>query len=183
MKSCDRNVVLVVSSWSKFVLCALASWREIFLCVVLLCFVAVRGVSHAENWERFRGPNGAGRSEDDAIPSEWKAENFLWKRPLESVGHSSPVIWDGTVYVTSADPDTGAQLVFALDAATGVPRWQKKFDLSTYHINPQNSYASSTPAVDEEHLYLTWLDGGRATLVALTHDGNEVWRRAVGPYE
>lgn len=183
MRSIDRNVVLVVSSWFKLFLRAFAPWRELFLLAMLLGFFTLFGVSHAENWERFRGPNGAGQSDDESIPSEWKSENFLWKRPLESVGHSSPVIWDGTVYITSADPETGAQLVFALDAATGEVRWRKKFDLSKYHINPQNSFASSTPAVDKEHLYLTWLDGGHATLVALTHDGNEVWRRKVGPFQ
>lgn len=183
MNSCDRTVVLVVSSWLNFSLRAFAPLREIILPVTLLTVFGYPDVSRAENWERFRGPNGAGQSEDDSIPSEWKAENFLWKRSLESVGHSSPVIWDGTVYVTSADPETGAQLVFAFDAATGNSQWRKKFDLGKYHINARNSYASSTPAVDEEHLYLTWLDGGRVTLVALAHDGNEVWRREVGPYE
>ena len=177
-----RNVVLVVSSWFTF-LRAFACGREVHLSLALVGAIVPCVIGRAENWERFRGPNGGGQSEGASIPSEWRAENFLWKRPLQSVGHSSPVIWEGTLYLTSADPETGAQLGFAFDVATGETRWRKRFDVGMYHINTRNSFASSTPAVDAEHVYLTWLDSGRVLLVALTHDGNEAWRREVGPYE
>ena len=50
-------------------------------------------------------------------------------------------------------------------------------------MNGLNSYASSTPAVDAEHLYLMWLKDGRVILAALTHDGKEVWRRDIGSFE
>ena len=50
-------------------------------------------------------------------------------------------------------------------------------------MNRLNSYASSTPAVDAEHIYPLWLKDGRVILAALTHDGNEVWRRDIGSFE
>ena len=34
---------------------------------------------------------------------------------------------------------------------------QKQFDADTYHINDLNSFASSTPAVDADHVYVMWL--------------------------
>src|SRR5262245_35215820 len=88
-------------------LCALAPLRETIFIAVLLCAYCGAGFVHAENWDRFRGPNGAGQSEARNIPSEWKPENFLWQQKLPGVGHSSPVIWGGKLFVTSAIPETG----------------------------------------------------------------------------
>jgi outer membrane protein assembly factor BamB len=45
-----------------------------------------------------------------------------------------------------------------------------------------NSFASSTPALDEHHIYHIWLADNRIKLVALTHDGTDVWQRDVGPF-
>jgi hypothetical protein len=41
-------------------------------------------------------------------------------------------------------------------------------------MHSDNSYATSTPAVDADQLYMLWLDGERVTLAAFTHDGAEV---------
>jgi outer membrane protein assembly factor BamB len=43
-----------------------------------------------------------------------------------------------------------------------------------------NSYASCTPAVDEERLYVVWRDGIKLKLLALTHDGDEAWQADAG---
>src|SRR5215211_3146069 len=76
-------------------------------------------ISAAENWARFRGPNGAGQSDDVEIPTTWEDANFLWKQPLAGVGHSSPVIWGEKLFLTSADDSTGTQVVSAYDLRTG----------------------------------------------------------------
>ena len=137
----------------------------------------------AENWDRFRGPNGAGQSDDAGIPTKFEPSNTLWKQPLTNIGHSSPIVWDGRVYLTSGDQQSGAQIVSAFDAQSGKPLWEKKFDAGSYHMNGLNSYASSTPAVDADHLYLLWLKDGRVTLTAITHQGIEVWHHDIGPFE
>jgi outer membrane protein assembly factor BamB len=93
------------------------------------------------------------------------------------------VIWDKRLFLTSGDPKTGAQIVSAFDAQTGAPLWETRFEAGSYHMNGLNSYASSTPAVDDEHIYLSWLKDGRVILAALTHDGKEVWRRDIGSFE
>jgi outer membrane protein assembly factor BamB len=129
------------------------------------------------------GPHGAGQSDDRAIPSDWKPENTLWKQSLPGVGHSSPVIWNDRLFTMSADRETGQQFVLAFDAATGRPLWNRKFDVPTHHINDLNSLASSTPAVDADHVYTMWLSNGRVMLTAHTHAGDEVWRKDIGAFE
>jgi outer membrane protein assembly factor BamB len=150
--------------------------------VILLAMLAAR-TNYAENWDRFRGPNGAGQSEASAIPSEWTEANFLWKQSLSGVGHSSPVIWGSRVFLTSGDRQTGDKIVQAFDALSGQPVWTKRFAGSTYSMHAFNSYASCTPAVDEERLYIVWRDGIKLTLLALTHDGDEAWRADAGVCE
>jgi outer membrane protein assembly factor BamB len=157
-----------------------APLREIFCFLVLLTTVAA---SRAENWDRFRGPNGAGQSDARTIPSQWKPENTLWKQSLPGVGHSSPVIWDNTLFTMSADPQSGQQMVLAYDATSGQPLWERKFDVPSHHINDLNSLASSTPAVDGVHVYAMWLSGERVMLLAFTHAGDEVWRRDIGAFD
>jgi outer membrane protein assembly factor BamB len=160
---------------------ALASLREagfIAAFVVGCHFAAVQ----ADNWDRFRGPNGAGQSDASGIPTEWTEDNYVWKRPLPGVGHSSPVIWGDRLFILSGDTATGEQIASAFDARTGAPLWEQRFSGSSYSMHTFNSYASSTPAVDDKHVYVMWLADGRINLAALTHGGDEVWRRDVGPF-
>jgi outer membrane protein assembly factor BamB len=137
---------------------------------------------YADNWDRFRGPNGAGQSDAARIPSEWRESHYLWKQRLPGVGHGSPVVWGNRLFLMSGDPASGAQIVLAFNALTGAPLWQQRYDAPSYSMHQFNSFASSTPAVDAKHVYVMWLADGRITLAALTHDGDEVWRRDAGPF-
>ncbi len=93
------------------------------------------------------------------------------------------MIWDNKLFLTYADAATGFQIVSAFEARTGKALWKKQIDAPKYHINQLNSYASSTPAVDANHLYVMWLQEGEVMLAALSHKGEEIWRRDVGPFK
>src|SRR4051812_11000211 len=179
----NRSFMSFVPSWSKTLLCASAPLRETRFLVSIAILSIFASADFAANWDRFRGPNGAGQSDDAGIPSKWESANFLWKQPLSNIGHSSPVIWGNRLFITSGEPKSGAQIVSAFDARTGAPLWEKRFEAGSYHMNGLNSYASSTPAVDAEHIYLLWLQNGRVIITALTHDGNEAWHRDIGSFE
>jgi outer membrane protein assembly factor BamB len=150
------------------------------LCLIAFC---CPHSATAQNWDRFRGPNGAGQSDARGIPTEWKEENFLWRVPLPGVGHSSPVTWNNRLFITSADPQSGQQIVLAYDLFTGSQLWEKRFEARSYGMHGFNSFASSTPAVDARHVYAMWLTDGRIQLAALSHVGDEVWRADVGSFE
>ena len=80
----------------------------------------------AENWPRFRGPNGIGVSAGE-IPVTWKSDHFKWKTKLPGVGHGSPVVWEGQIYLLCANEDTGQRTAVGLDAKTGRILWQQMF--------------------------------------------------------
>jgi outer membrane protein assembly factor BamB len=163
-------------------LCALAPLRETFLAITFIAALQVVARAEDANWDRFRGPNGAGQSDATGIPSQWTPDNILWRLPLPGVGHSSPVVWGDRLFVMSGDPATGQQILLAINALNGAPLWQKRFDSATYSMHQFNSYASSTPAVDEKQVYAMWLDEGRIKLAALTHDGDQSWSCDAGPF-
>lgn len=151
------------------------------ICFVLFAFAA--NAAAAQEWTRFRGPNGSGESEATTIPAQWTEKDYNWKVELPGVGHSSPVLWGDTIFLTAADPQSGTRIVLALAAADGHEIWKKTFPASLYHIHTQNSFATGTPAVDAKHVYIAWATPEEYLLLALDHAGREVWRRNLGPFE
>src|SRR5688572_4094563 len=58
------------------------------------------------DWIRFRGPNGSGVSTATNIPTEFgPGKNVIWRIDLPT-GHSSPILFEDRVYVTSAREKT-----------------------------------------------------------------------------
>jgi outer membrane protein assembly factor BamB len=137
-------------------------------------------VSQGQEWTRFRGPNGQGISRAKTIPVKWTEDDYNWKIKLPGGGHSSPVLWADKVFVTSGDQKAGQGILQALRVSDGGVLWRKQFSLTKYHMNKLNSYATTTPAVDADHVYALWPTSAETILVALDHDGTEIWRRAFG---
>ena len=60
------------------------------------------GSSWGENWPQWRGPHGNGVSSETGLPAEWRGdENVAWKAPIRGLGVSSPIVWEGTIVLTS----------------------------------------------------------------------------------
>lgn len=134
-------------------------------------------VTHGHEWARFRGPNGQGVSHAETIPIRWAEKDFNWKVSLPGGGHSSPVVWKDKIFITSGDPKAGCGTILALSVSDGQTLWQKEYSLGSYRRNNRNSYATTTPTVDADHVYVLWPASNETTLVALDHIGNEVWKR------
>jgi len=136
----------------------------------------------AENWPRFRGPNGAGVSNTVTIPVRWTAKDYNWKIKLPGRGHSSPVVWGKRLFVTSGDDKTGVRTVLCLHADDGRQLWTRDFPGAVSGRHEDNSFASATPAVDERHVYVAWGNAKEYLVAALDHDGAEIWRTDLGPF-
>jgi len=67
--------------------------RRVFLQLGLASMAAGR------DWNSFRGPGASGVSEGAALPLEW---NVAWKSPVAGLGHSSPVVANGRIFLTTA---------------------------------------------------------------------------------
>jgi outer membrane protein assembly factor BamB len=152
-----------------------------FLKVLFVAFIILlASVSQGQEWTRYRGPNGQGISQAKTIPVKWTEKDYNWKVSLPGGGHSSPVLWGDKVFITSGDQKTDHGFLLALRVSDGKILWQKQYSLTPFRPNPLNSYATATPVVDADHVYALWLTPKETILVALDHDGGEIWQRTFG---
>lgn len=154
--------------------------------VNLICFLLLVHFcchpANAQEWTRFRGENGNGKSNAKSIPTTWTDSDLNWKTKLPGYGHSSPVQFGKSIYILSANQDDATRYVISVNSDSGKIQWQKSFPSSAYRFHRLNSYNSSTPAVDENHVYVAWSNASQTTLRALTHDGKEVWVKQLGAW-
>ncbi len=138
----------------------------------------------AGDWPRFRGPNGTGIAADKDVPVKWTAaDGVLWKTALPGIGHSSPIVHGGRVFLESASKDGQSRWLLALDAATGRLLWKTPSPGQAARKHPLNSFASSTPATDGERVYALFWDGKNIHLGAYAFaDGKPVWEKDLGRF-
>ena len=133
-----------------------------------------------EDWSQFRGPEGSGHSAATGLPLHWsQTENVSWKTPIPGKGWSSPVTLGDRIVLTTAIPVGGTQElhVLELDAASGEIEWDATVFSSLLSefaaIHEKNSYATPTPLVDGDRVYVHFGPHGTACLTA---DGETVWK-------
>lgn len=149
----------------------------------MLCVLLAAQTGLAQEWTRFRGPNGTGVSDVKTVPVSWTEKDVRFKVELPAEGHSSPVLWGDRVFLSGADDGKSAKRqLFCLHALTGKLLWVKEFASQFHKKHQLSSFAAATPACDAERVYYSWSTPDEYTLIALTHDGDEVWRRNLGPY-
>ena len=131
----------------------------------------------AENWTRFRGPNGQGISVETELPTTWAAEeNVAWKTPLPGNAWSSPIVYDDRVFLTTTTDEGKVCRVICLSRLTGDVRWNKEVHQQVPSAKrAQNSYATPTPVTDGERVYCVFSDG---MIVAVDFRGDVVWKNS-----
>ncbi|MFP4055687.1 MAG: PQQ-binding-like beta-propeller repeat protein [Candidatus Brocadiia bacterium] len=152
--------------------------------ILLLCLGPLaRTAQSGSIWPRFRGPNGEGIAEAPGLPTRWTEADYDWRVELPAIGHSSPVVWGDRIFVTAGDSKNATRYVLCIRGADGSVLWTRRYDSKPHRLNRDNSYATSTPALDAQRAYVYWATPREVTLLALRHDGREAWRRDLGPFD
>jgi outer membrane protein assembly factor BamB len=133
----------------------------------------------ADDWPRFRGPNGSGVSDSAGVPTEFgPSKNLVWKTPVP-FGRSSPVLAGHRIFITASEGNT--LITMCLDRASGRVVWRKEVTRS--RVTPAyklNDAASPTPVTDGTNVFVFFPDVG---LISFGPDGDERWRLALGPFD
>jgi outer membrane protein assembly factor BamB len=141
--------------------------------------------SRADDWPCWRGPEGNNHASDRTdAPIRWDLENganVVWKTPLPGRGHSSPVIIQDSIFLTTADSNRKTQSLLKLDRDSGrlVDQWILHRDTLPAEIHPNNSHASPTPAWNGENLFVVFHTADAIWMTAMTTSGREVWQKRV----
>ncbi len=163
--------------------------------------VAIAPAACGEDWPQFRGPRGDGSVTGGPLAVEWgEGQNVTWTAAVPGKGHSSPVVADGLVWLSTAVAEElsaeekaarlakianpqGLELagqvslrLLAFDQATG----EKRFDVELFRpeslepIHHTNTYASPTPVLAGGKVFVHFGTYGSACVDAKS--GEIVWR-------
>jgi len=176
------------------------------LLFILLCLFNSAGysqVSTNQQWPGFRGPSGLGFIENANPPTVWNAEtnkNIKWKTAIPGLGHSSPVIWDNYLFVTTAINTSSSEMlkgglygdigeandsavnefkVYCLDKTSGKILWEriahKGIPKSKRHTKA--SQANCTASTDGNFVVVHF---GSEGLYCYDFKGNLIWEKDMG---
>lgn len=135
-----------------------------------------------QEWARFRGSDGSAVSRVKTIPAKISVGDINWTTDLKGYGHSSPVAWGDRLFLTTSSEKSGGLTVQCLNIKNGGRIWKKDFALNPFRKHKYNSFASATPVLDEKNLYVGWSEPGKYTFAAISHGGDLVWQRDLGPF-
>ncbi|MFN7920365.1 MAG: PQQ-binding-like beta-propeller repeat protein [Bryobacteraceae bacterium] len=150
--------------------------RVLFLASALALFPAM-----GEDWPQFRGPDGQGHTAATGLPLTWsETENVAWKVPVPGRGWSSPAIANGQLWLTTAVEPEGGGAGRSLRALAFDPETGKQLrDVELFRLedagkqHAKNSYASPTPIIEGDRVYVHF---GKLGTAALTTSGEIVWK-------
>ena len=179
--------------------------RSLSSVFVLLIFPLVFSgrESAGVNWPSFRGPHAAGIAEGMDLPLQWNGESgqsVRWKTVIPGLAHSSPIVWEDRLFVTSAissqpdatfkhglfgEGDASNDLsvqqwkVYCINKSSGKILWES----TAYEGVPKekrhvkSTYANSTPATDGSHVVAFF---GSQGLYCFDMDGKQLWSKDLG---
>jgi len=180
----------------------------IFCLFSLCCLSTMQASGTGSNWPQWRGPDSQGISTEKGLPIEWSAdENIEWKTAIAGRGHSSPIVWQDRIFLTTSvegaivpgakaakhmegaeefvHPDSvGADHSYTLeliclDRDSGKFLWESTSYEGTLYDNrhKKNTYASPTPATDGRRVYVFF---GSEGVYCYDFEGKQIWKTMVG---
>ncbi|MCJ7580390.1 MAG: PQQ-binding-like beta-propeller repeat protein, partial [Candidatus Aminicenantes bacterium] len=156
-----------------------------------------------DNWPQFRGQGALGIASNQDLPLTWDVKegtNICWKVSIPGLGHSSPVVWEDKVFVTTAEgegkeaylkvgrygssPENPEDFIhhyrlYCLDKKTGDMIWER----TAYSGKPKvarhikSSHANCTPATDGQHVLAFF---GSQGLYCYDMSGELLWTKDLG---
>jgi outer membrane protein assembly factor BamB len=152
------------------------------LLVICLFFVAFpfgckNFSSQDRNWTHFRGTNLNGIAETDNIPLKWDASVIKWKIEIHDKGHSSPVVYNNQIWVTTAKSDGKELYAVCIDFKTGKIIYDIKVfsPVGFESRHSVNTFATPTPCIEKGYVYVHY--GNLGTACINTASGSIVWKR------
>jgi outer membrane protein assembly factor BamB len=175
--------------------------RKSAVASVLILFFSI---AYAENWPGWRGPGSLGISEAKGIPVKWDMnKNVRWRAEVPGLGHSSPIVWEDRVFVTTAvsrnpkddywekgfprgnqggpEATEVSWKILCFDRDSGELLWERtairRKPAQIRHT--KNSYASQTPVTDGNYVYAFF---GSEGMYCYDFQGKPIWSRDLGTF-
>jgi outer membrane protein assembly factor BamB len=145
--------------------------RRNALLAIVAVFALAGALFAAEEWPQWRGPRGDGISRETVAAKAWPKDGPepLWSAKV-GIGHSSPVVAGGKVYVFHLQGKQDTLTCF--DAATGKQAWSNSASTG-WAVSGKYPGSRATPTIDGPRVYTY---GGAGDLVAWDlESGKPAW--------
>jgi outer membrane protein assembly factor BamB len=176
------STTTAINRYKRYKLAITMKRLSVSALVGVLLFGFAVSLATAEDWNRFRGPHGSGVADGD-LPSSWTDNDYRWTVDLGSRDIASPIVQGDSIYVLVSKPDQRKIEIQSRSLASGAVNWSRSYDQVPHHLHARNTLASSTPATDSKHVYFAYAENQHTWLIAVDHDGQEVWKRDFGPWQ
>jgi outer membrane protein assembly factor BamB len=128
----------------------------------------------AQSWPQWRGPDRDGRT-TAVVPATWAAKpTSIWKVPV-GIGHASPIVAGGRVYVFARLDEK--ETLSALDLESGRTLWSQRYE-APYTVNPaaagHGKGPKSTPVLSGGRVFALGITGVLTACDAAS--GTVAWR-------
>lgn len=172
----------------------------------LFCLFILNATSQTpynQQWPSFRGPSALGYIGNSKPANSWNAEtgeHIKWKTQIPGLAHSSPVIWDNFLFVTTAVNTASASSlkvglygdideandsavhefkVYCLDKNSGKIIWERlaHSGIPKSKRHTKASQANCTPATDGKYLVVHF---GSEGVYCYDFKGNLIWKKDMG---
>lgn len=153
--------------------------------ILLICIATITSTgfndiidNHDANWTHFRGSKLNGIAQVNSCPVQWSPDsNIVWKSKIHGIGWSSPVTYEDQIWLTTATENGKEMYAVCIDFNSG----ETMFNInifspdSIYRKHNINSYATPTPCIEKDRVYVHFGKYGTACLS--TKDGSIIWER------
>ena len=153
---------------------------KIAIFTILTTFIALHcyGNDKPAYWNQFRGPDGDGDAKSANLPLKFsEKQNLTWKTPMPGKAWSSPVVMNGKIWLTNAEPEGFKMWAIQLDWHSG--KELKKVlvfeNKEPQYCHPMNSYGTPTPVIYDGRVFVHFGTHGTAALDA--QSGQVLWKR------
>ena len=122
----------------------------------------------SRNGRGFADPMARASALAKGIPSEWTEKDYNWKATLPGLGIRRR--WCGITRSSSPSAvgrDGRADRVVPGHRRRASTLWERRYPSHVHPKHSTNSFASATPALDRDHVYVSWSTPEQYTVLAL----------------
>jgi len=160
-------------------------------------------LEQSRQWSSFRGFYARGYLDSVDLPDHWDVKtmkNVRWKIPIPGLGLSCPVVWDETIFITTAvgesdeagiktgiygegepvDDESVHQFkLYAIHKESGEILWERTAHTGVPEVkrHPKSSHANPTVATDGVHVVAFF---GSEGVYCYDFEGNLLWKKDFG---
>lgn len=126
----------------------------------------------ATTWPQWRGADQQGVAPGDRYPIRWsEGSGLAWSVEIPGKGSSTPVIADGTTYLTSGID--GDNVLIAINTESGKIDWQTSLGPDRGNKHKKGGGSNPSPVIDGDSIYAYFRSGD---LACVSTNGEVRWQ-------